>query len=83
MTETELNKLGQMIQRLMSKGTAWILVVVPPNNCTGHPDCDCQVQTVTNLMDEEQAGAILDGVAGMYEHGTYEETFTRAIEKMN
>jgi hypothetical protein len=83
MTEDELNNLGQMIHRFIPAETAWILVVVPPQNCTGHPDCQCAVQTVTNLSDEEQAAAVLDGAAGMYENGTHTGTFTRAIEKVN
>jgi hypothetical protein len=51
MTEEELNNLGQMIQRLVPKGTIWILVTVPTGTCVGHPDCNCQVQTATNLND--------------------------------
>jgi hypothetical protein len=83
MTEDELNNLGQMIQRYVPKSTAWILVTVPPNQCTRRRNCECEVQTVTNLMDEEQAGAILDGAAGMYENGTHEQMFSRPVEKVN
>jgi hypothetical protein len=79
MTADELNNLGQMIQCLVPQGTAWILVTVPPSACTGHPDC----QTVSNLSDENLAGEILDGAAGMYEHGTYREAFSRPVEKVS
>ena len=80
MTESELNELGQTINRMLPKGAQWTMAIVPAHASGSHPDGRCPVQVVGNVTADETQW-ILDGVLGMFEVGTHSPMFARPVEQ--
>jgi hypothetical protein len=81
MTEDELNDLGQMIQRFVPKGAAWIVVIIPAHEEDNHPPGACPVQTSSNIGSTGIMESVLEGAVGMFRYGTHKPMFARPVEK--
>jgi len=81
MTEDGLNEVGQMMQRMLPKGSAFILVIVPPHEHNlDHPLESCPVQTTCNINCTKDMASILRDTAEMFEAGTHNLLFRRPVE---
>ena len=83
MTENEINEVGQLIQRCVPKGSAWIVVIVPPHAEDAHAPGFCPLQTASNLDQTADMHRVLAGAAEMFETGAHLPMFTRPVEKGN
>jgi hypothetical protein len=80
MTQDGLNELGQTIQKMVPKGAAWVMVMIPAHDSSNHRPGECTMQTVGNV-GEDEAQLMLEGAARMYQQGTHDPFFARPVEK--
>jgi len=80
--EEQMNEVGQLLQRMLPAGSAWILVAIPPHDAQSHAPGCCPVKTVTNLASEEQMKGVLEGAVAMFEQGSHQPMCARPVEKL-
>lgn len=76
----QLAELGQLIERSVKPKSRWVLVIVPPHDCSADGGGNCKVQTVTNVGDLEFIEEILSEMSEVFGERSYEPLFTRRVE---